>query len=546
MFRQSWILRVFIATLLTACVSDDPSAPLFEGTTVEIVGAPSDSVLLADGEIQLNAIVRSVDGTEITGVRPTWTSTDASLATVSSDGRVAGVRPGEVNVRVNAAGAIDQRALSVRTRVPLPPGGGPALVSTLLDGDVRITLGAGAVPDGTVLHVRAVDDPPPLARLVSGSAIELGPPGLTFAAPVTLALSYPSTIALADQPHLRLYRLSGGAWSLASGGSVDVDARRALGAISRTGTYALLQRAGVAALRIDAGDAQRALVGMFVGIAPRVMVRDADDRPVEGTVVRFFVSSGGGTLVGEANAVSDAEGRATLPGQWRLGPTNGINTLTAEIVGSSVVPVTFTATGEALTLVLTRDIAGAVSGKPATTQPRLEFRTSGGAILPISDGVTAELLNGNGTLAGTLRVDAINGVVTFTNLRIDGTGAHQLRFTSGGHRPSGSVFTVTQELATLTVLVQPAGAEEDEAFTTQPVIQLLDDAGLPYLPDKAVTASIASGPGDLRGERTVVSSGGRATFTNLRINSDGLHRLRFETTSPTRSVLSVQFRVEED
>lgn len=539
-------LRAFVVGLLAACSSDDPTAPLFSGTTVEIVGAPSDSVLLADSEVQLTAVVRSADGAEVTGIPPRWTTSNASRATVTPDGRVTGVGPGEVNVRVSAGGATDQRTFSVRTRVPVPPSSGPPLATTLLDGAVRITLGAGAVSEGTVLHLRAVDDPPPIARLVSATTIELGPPGVTFSAPVTLAISYPPSITLAEQPFLRLHRLTDGAWSIMPGGSVDLDAGRASGTITRTGTYGLLRPAAVATLHIDAGDGQTALAGTFVSTAPRVLVRDAEGQPVEGAVIRFFVSAGGGEIVGDATGISDASGRARLSGQWRLGPTTTNNALTAEVVGSSVAPVTFSATMETVTLVLTRDIAGAVSGRPATTQPRLEFRTGSGGLLPISDGVTAQLLNGNGTLVGTLRVDAASGVVTFTNLRIDGTGAHQLRFTAGGHQVTGGVFTVTQELAALKIVVQPAGAEEDKPFDTQPVIELLDDAGLPYLPEKAVTASIASGPGDLRGNRSITSSGGRVHFTNLRIDDDGMHRLRFATSSPTRFVLSDLFNVIDD
>lgn len=546
MHRPLWILPVLATALLTACASDAPTAPLFAGTTVEIVGAPSDGILLADAEIQLTAIVRSADGAELTGVQPVWSSTDASRATVAADGRVVAVRPGEVMVRVIAAGATDQRALSVRTRVPLPPSSGPPVATTLLDGAVRITLNAGAVPGGTALHLRAVSDPQPLGRLVSSTAIELGPPGLAFAAPVTLAISYPAATPLAEQPFLRLHRLTDGAWSLVPSGSVDLDAGRALGAITRTGTYALLRPASVATLRIDAGDGQTALAGSFVSTSPRVMVRDAEDRPVEGASVRFVVTGGGGAIIGDAVGVSDVDGRARLPGQWRLGPTSANNALTAEVVGSSIAPVTFTATAETVTLVLTRELAGAVSGRAATTQPRLEFRTGSGALLSVSDGVTAQLLNGNGTLVGTLQVTATNGVATFTNLRIDGTGAHQLRFTSGSRQATGTTFTVTQALASIEMLVQPAGAVEDRVFTTQPVILLLDDAGLPYLPEKTVTATIASGSGSLRGSRTVTSAGGSASFTNLFIDDDGPHRLRFATTAPTRTVVSDLFIVAPD
>lgn len=546
MRRPSWILRVVIPALLAACESDAPSAPLFAGTSVEIIGAPADSVLLVDAELQLTALVRSADGTEVTGVPPRWTSTDPSRASVSAGGRVTGLRPGELQVRVNAAGATDERAISVRTGVPLPGSGGPPLTSTLLDGALQITVSAGAVSSGKVLHVRLADSPTPHARLLDATAVEIGPPGLSFGAGVTLALRYPSSVALAERPFIRLHRLEDQAWRPVSGGSVDLETGRARGTITRTGTYALLRPSSVASLRIDAGDGQRALAGSYVAIAPRVMARDAENRPVQGAVIRFFVSGGGGSIVGDATAVSDADGRAALPGRWLLGPTGTSNALTAEAVGSSVTPVVFSATGETVTLVITRELGGAVSGRPASTQPRLEFRTGTGNVLPVSDGVTAELISGNGTLLGTRRVDASNGVVAFTDLRVDGSGAHRIRFTSGGRQLNGSEFTVTQELASLRIVVQPAGAVEDRAFSVQPVIQLLDDAGLPYLPETAVTASIASGPGDLRGERTIVSSGGRVTFTNLRINDHGLHRLRFSTSSPTRVVTSDSFNVIED
>lgn len=546
MLSRSLMFAISFACLLSACKSDDPSAPLFTGTTVEILGAPSDGVLLTEGELQLTARVRNAEGVEVEGSTVRWSSTDASRATVTSGGRVVGVRPGDVSVRVNAGGATDERPLSVRTRVPLPGSTGPSLASTLLDGAVQITLNAGAVPSGTALHLRSISDPAPLARLVNGTAIELGPSGVSFNATVTLGLKYPSSVAGAEQPFLRIHRLEGGEWRRLSGGSVDLTAGRVFAAITRTGIYAVLRSAGVATLRVDAGDGQRAMVGSYVATAPRVMVRDAADRPVEGAVIRFSVTSGGGAIVGEATAVSNAEGRATLVGQWRLGPTATTNVLSAELVGGGVPAVTFTATAETVSLVITRELAGAVSGRAASTQPRLEFRTSSGAVVPVSDGVSVELLSGSGTLVGTLRAEAQSGVVTFTNLRIDGSGAHQLRFTSGGSLLSGSVFTVTQELAALQVLVQPAGAVDDKAFETQPVILLLDDAGLPYLPEKEVTASISSGPGELRGTRTVTSSAGRATFTNLRINDDGTHRLRFETSSPSRFVLSNSFTVVED
>lgn len=536
-------LALALASAVAGCASDPPAAPLRSGTSVEITGAPADGVLLEDGQLQLRAVVRSSDGVEVVGARVDWSSTDGARATVSGDGLVRGIRTGDVAVRANSGGASAQRALSVRVGVPLP-GGGPPLTSTLLDGAVRITLAAGAVPAGAVLHLRAATDPPSTGRLVSGTAVELGPTGLQFGAPVTLALAIPSSVAAAERTYLRLHVLTNGDWSLVPGSSVDLVAGRAQGAITRAGTYALLRRADAAALRIDGGNTQFALPGGFVPVAPRVLVRDATDRPVEGVVVRFAVSGGGGAIVGDDTGLSDAAGLASLPGAWRLGPSAGANALTATALSGSAPPVTFTATAEAVTLVITRQLAGAVSGRVATTQPRLEFRTASGVLLPVSDGVTAQLLAGTGALVGTRTVNAINGVATFADLRLDGSGVHRLRFVAGGSGADGASFTVTQELSALQVVVQPAGAVEDRVFATQPVIRLLDDAGLPYLTAKSVTASLASGPGDLRGNVSVTAAMGLATFANLRIDdATGTHTLRFQTTSPTRSVLSAPFTV---
>jgi hypothetical protein len=473
----------------------------------------------------------------VSGQRVTWSSSDVSRATVSSGGIVRGVQPGDVEVRASSGGATDQRALSVRVGVPVPDGSAP-LTSTLLDGAVLITVNAGAVPAGTVLHLRALADPPADARLLPSSAVELGP-SIEFGGPVTLALAYPASVPPAERSYLRLHSFASGVWSPVPGSSVDLSAERVQGVIARAGVFAVFRPPAAASLRIDAGDGQLGLPASIVPVAPRVLVRDVNDDPVAGVPVRFTVSAGGGSIIGDDTGISGTDGRATLPGSWRLGPTTGTNALTAAIVGNDIPAVTFSATAEAVLLVIARQIAGAVSGRVATTQPRLEFRTASGTLLSVGDGVTAQRLSGSGTLVGTLTINAVNGVATFSDLRIDGVGAHRLRFSAGGLQATGAEFTVTQELASLEVVVQPDGAQEDKVFTVQPVIRLLDDAGLPYLPPKTVAATLSSGDGDLRGTRSVTSSAGLATYTNLRIDDEwGPHRLRFATTAPTRSVLS--------
>ena len=96
-------------------------------------------------------------------------------------------------------------------------------------------------------------------------------------------------------------------------------------------------------IEVVAGNGQSAPAGGIVPVAPAVRALDADDQPVPGVLVRFEVTSGGGTIVGAAKA-TNAAGIATLD-SWTLGPA-GINTLTASVDGQAVSgePLTFVAT----------------------------------------------------------------------------------------------------------------------------------------------------------------------------------------------------------
>ena len=97
---------------------------------------------------------------------------------------------------------------------------------------------------------------------------------------------------------------------------------------------------------LNAGDGQTAATGAAVAIPPSVLITDANGNPVSGTSVTFAVASGGGSVTG-ATATSNGSGIATV-GSWTLGPSIGANTLTATHAGLSGSPVTFSATGIAL------------------------------------------------------------------------------------------------------------------------------------------------------------------------------------------------------
>ncbi len=94
-----------------------------------------------------------------------------------------------------------------------------------------------------------------------------------------------------------------------------------------------------------AGDSQAAAVGTAVAIAPQVRVEDAGGGPVQGAIVTFTVTSGGGS-VSSASVLSDEDGLASVA-SWTLGQMPGTNTLGADISGTKGLGVEFTATATA-------------------------------------------------------------------------------------------------------------------------------------------------------------------------------------------------------
>lgn len=84
-------------------------------------------------------------------------------------------------------------------------------------------------------------------------------------------------------------------------------------------------------------------------------------------------------------------------------------------------------------LAVTTQPAGAVDGEAFTTQPIVAMRdansdlVTGGALV-----ITAAKASGSGTLAGDTTIQCVNGVATFLDLEIAGTGTHTLSFSASG------------------------------------------------------------------------------------------------------------------
>lgn len=110
-----------------------------------------------------------------------------------------------------------------------------------------------------------------------------------------------------------------------------------------------------------------------MAVPPSAKVSDQSGNPMQGVTVHFAVTSGGGSVTGEAG-VTNEFGIATV-GSWILGEPLGVNTMTATIQG--LAPVVFTATG--------------VPGPPAVLVPSGDHQAVNyGNPVPVPAGVTVK------------------------------------------------------------------------------------------------------------------------------------------------------------
>lgn len=114
--------------------------------------------------------------------------------------------------------------------------------------------------------------------------------------------------------------------------------------VNATGTAA-----APAALAKTAGDNQNAAVKAAVATRPAVRVNDQFGNVVPNATVVFTVTAGGGAVTG-GTQTTDAQGVATVGG-WTLGPTNGVNRLSAAVQGAAAIqPQVFTANGNEIVI----------------------------------------------------------------------------------------------------------------------------------------------------------------------------------------------------
>jgi uncharacterized protein YjdB len=235
-----------------------------------------------------------------------------------------------------------------------------------------------------------------------------------------------------------------------------------------------------------------------------------------------ILDAGGATLTGRTITWSTSDAaKATV---------SAAGLVTALAAGSATITATTEGKSGASTITVLAPVASVTVTPPSAS-----------LLIGATQQLAATTLDAGGsTLTGRTVTwttsDAAKATVSSTGL-VTAVAAGSATITATSEGKSGtSTVTVTAPLAptTLRVVTQPAGATSNAFFTTQPVVEILDQNGARFTSaTNAVTVSVGTGTGSLSGTVTVNAVAGVATFTDLAITGSGAHTLAFAATGLT-------------
>lgn len=208
----------------------EPTRP----AVASIVVMPAADTLLSLGDtVQLSASARAANGNTILGKTFAWSSSDESIATINSSGRVtAAGANGSITITAKTGGIAGTATIDVVTG----PQGGTVSVA---NGQVKLVFPAGAIDPPIMVTVDVGSLAPSTTRLVPGTVFDFGPSATPFNVPVRLTIGYdPSDLPV--ESLLRLFQVVGDRWVEVSGSGVDVVAQTVTGEITTFSRYAVV------------------------------------------------------------------------------------------------------------------------------------------------------------------------------------------------------------------------------------------------------------------------------------------------------------------
>ena len=248
-----------------------------------------------------------------------------------------------------------------------------------------------------------------------------------------------------------------------------------------------------------------------------VKVLDANGVAVPGATVSFAVATGGGS-VAVVTGVSNSSGLASV--NWTLGATVGSQSITATV--GSVTPLSIAATATerpARILAFAQQpsrVGMNASIAPAVTVKALDDK--GNVVVGYAGAVTLafDLNPTTATLGGTLTVNAVAGIATFSNLTVNKAGeGYKLKASAAGlTTPISNAFGINQVASSIGLA---GGGNQIAAINTQldQIVVKVVDANGAGVPGVAVAFAVASGGGSLVVDNGTTDATGlaRATWT---------------------------------
>ena len=202
--------------------------------TVRLFPGP-DTLFSAGDTTRLTAIPEDRNGNVVPDLPVSWTSSDSAVVLVDSSGLATAAGPnGEATITATADGSVGRAVVSVVTG----PQGGSVIAA---EGAVTLEVPEGAVQAPISISVQPMGTYPDPERVVTGTAFEFGPDGITFAQPVTLSITYdPANLPTGVlESRLRLAELIDGAYEAVDASAVDESSHAVSGKISGFSTYVL-------------------------------------------------------------------------------------------------------------------------------------------------------------------------------------------------------------------------------------------------------------------------------------------------------------------
>lgn len=361
--------------------------------SLAIDGVPS-GPLLVGSTTRLFAVARDASGALLADRAVTWSSSNELVARVEATGLVSGVGAGQATITGAAEGKSTSATLDFRLGGAMGVEGGTIAV---LGGTVTLIVPPSAVSVPVILTVLQSSAAPADVRLADGKAYQLGPQDLTLSRPATLQLKYDrSRLPFGtSEGSLLLGVLSGGTWIPVPGSVVDVATGSVSGAITRTGTYAVLSAAVDHVIITGVPASGQLYVGQSAQLAATPY--DASNNALAGRPTTWTSSDPSKIAVsgsGRASVLDVGSSTLTATIEGKTGST----TIIAKLVPIASISVTpsmgaLYAGGTLQLTVVTKDSAGGVlTGRPiAWTSSDVQRATvdSNGTVTSVGTGSVA-------------------------------------------------------------------------------------------------------------------------------------------------------------